>query len=79
MLESWDKGSAQGNCTIRAAKTNALISFTVTEKLVCAFFAYVDCWFSDAAAKILNKQRWGNHSAFLQAGMISVSWKPAEC
>ena len=30
------------------AKTEALISFAVTAKLVCAFvFAYACCWFSD--------------------------------
>ena len=35
------------NCTIRVAKTKALISFAVTAKLICAFgFAYADCWFS---------------------------------
>ena len=39
------------NCTIRVAKTKALISFAVTAKLICAFvFAYAYCWFSDAAA-----------------------------
>ena len=41
------------NCTIRVAKTKALISFAVTAKLICAFvFAYADCWFSHAAAHI---------------------------
>ena len=41
------------NCTIRAAKTKALISFAVTAKLSCAFvFAYADCWFSDALAQM---------------------------
>ena len=39
------------NCTIRAAKTKALISFAVTAKLICVFvFAYADCWFSHEAA-----------------------------
>ena len=38
------------NCTIRIAKTKALISFAVTAKLYCTFvFAYADCWFSNAA------------------------------
>ena len=33
-------------CTIRVAKTKALISFAVTAKLICAFvFAYADCCF----------------------------------
>ena len=42
------------NCTIRVAKTKALISFAVTAKLNCAFvFAYAICWFSlDAAHTI---------------------------
>ena len=35
------------NCTIRVAKTKALIGFAVTAKLICVFvFAYADCWFS---------------------------------
>ena len=34
--------------------TKALISFAVTVKLICAFvFAYVDCWFSHAAAHMV--------------------------
>ena len=43
------------NCTIRVAKTNALISFavTATAKLICAFdFAYADCRFFHEAAQI---------------------------
>ena len=44
----------RSNCTMRVAKTKALISFAVTAKLICAFvFAYADCWFSHAAAHIL--------------------------
>ena len=40
-----------GNCAIPVAKTKALISFVVTEKLICAYvFAYADCWFSYALA-----------------------------
>ena len=40
------------DCTIRIAKTKALISFAVTAKLICAFvFAYANCWFSDATAQ----------------------------
>ena len=40
-------------CTIRVAKTKALISCAVTAQLICAFvFAYADCCFSDAAAQI---------------------------
>ena len=42
------------DCTIRVAKTKALISFAVTAKLICVFvFAYADCWFSHEAAQIL--------------------------
>ena len=41
-------------CTIRVAKTKALISFAVTVKLICVFvFAYADCWFSHVAAQML--------------------------
>ena len=41
------------NCTIRVAKTKALISFAVTAKLICIFvFAYADCWFSHQAAQL---------------------------
>ena len=35
------------DCTIRVAKTKALISFAVTAKLICVFvFAYAKRWFS---------------------------------
>ena len=38
---------------MHVAKTKALISFTVTAKLICVFvFAYADCWFSHAAAQM---------------------------
>ena len=41
-------------CTIRVAKTKALISFAVTAELICAFvFAYADCWFSNGAAHLM--------------------------
>ena len=43
------------DCTIHVAKTKALISFSVTAKLICAFvFAYADCWFSHVAAHFLS-------------------------
>ena len=35
-------------CTIRVAKTKALISFAVTAKLA-SVFAHVDCWFCHEA------------------------------
>ena len=39
---------------MHVAKTKALISFTLTAKLICAFvFAYADCWFSHAVAHII--------------------------
>ena len=42
-------------CTIRVAKTKALISFAVNAKLIWAFdFAYADCCFSHEAAHILS-------------------------
>ena len=35
------------------AKTKALISFAVTEKLICAFVsAYANCWFSHDEAHL---------------------------
>ena len=41
------------DCTIRVAKTKALISFAVTAKLICGFvFTYANCWFSHAQAHI---------------------------
>ena len=43
------------NCTIHVAKTKAMISLTVTAKLICAFvFAYADCWLSRAAAQMVS-------------------------
>ena len=54
------------NCTIRVAKTKALISFAVTAKLICVFiFAYADCWFSHDAAQIMN------NSSFLRKQFFS--------
>ena len=39
---------------MHVAKTKALISFAVTAKLICVFvFAYANCWFSHAKAKII--------------------------
>ena len=41
------------DCTIRVAKTKALISFAVTAKLICVFvFAYAKSRFSHDAAHI---------------------------
>ena len=45
----------KGNCTTHVAKTKALISFTVTAKLICAsVFACAECWFSHNMAQTLN-------------------------
>ena len=42
-------------CTIRVAKTKALINFAVTAKLISAFvFAYADCLFSHVAAHLIS-------------------------
>ena len=43
------------DCTIRAAKTKALISCAVTTaQLICGFvFAYANCWFSHAVVHII--------------------------
>ena len=42
------------NCTIRVAKTKALISFAVTAKLICVFvFAYAKIRFSHDAAQMI--------------------------
>ena len=41
----------EGLYYLYVAKTEALISFTVTVKLICvSVFAYVKCWFSRDAA-----------------------------
>ena len=58
LLETGNFGfRKQRDCTIRVAKTKALISFAVTAKLICAFvFAYADCWFSHGAAHLLHRQ-----------------------
>ena len=55
MDRGWNFGfRKKRNCTIRVAKTKALISFAVTVKPICAFvFAYADCWFSHEASFML--------------------------
>ena len=43
------------DCTIRVAKTKALISFAVTAKLICVFvFAYARIRFSHGEAHLEN-------------------------
>ena len=40
-LEAWNFGfNKKRNCTIRVAKTKALISFRVTAKLICSLFSH---------------------------------------
>ena len=53
-LEAWNFGfKKKKDCTIRAAKIKALISFAVTAKLICTFvFAQAFCWFSYTVAHI---------------------------
>ena len=42
------------HCTIRVAKTKALISFAANAKLICVFDStYANCWFSHAAAQFI--------------------------
>ena len=49
-----EQGQHKSGCTICVGKTKALISFSVTAKLICVFvFAFADCWFSHEAALIL--------------------------
>ena len=51
MLEILDLGSRGIDCTIRVAKTRALINFAVTAKLICVFvFAYAKRQFSHDAS-----------------------------
>ena len=59
IYDGWFEGGL--NCTILVAKTKALISFTVTAKLICPFiFAYADCCFSHAMA-LLNSHETGKY------------------
>ena len=54
MARGWKFGFTKlRNCTIRVAKTKALISYAVTAKLICALvFTYADCWFSYEVAHL---------------------------
>ena len=50
------------DCSIRVAKTKALISFAVTAKLICVFvFAYAKRWFSRDAAQFYISARCLTH------------------
>ena len=53
-LEAWNFGlRKKRDCTIRVAKTKALISFAVTAKLICVFvFAYAKSRFSHYEAHL---------------------------
>ena len=49
----------QMDCSIYVVKTNALISFAVTAKLICVFvFAYAKCWVSHDAAQIDKRTKY---------------------
>ena len=63
-LEAWNfRFRKKRKCTIRVAKTKALISFAVTAKLICVFvFAYAYCWFSHEAAHIFPFLTWILHT-----------------
>ena len=74
-LEAWNFGfKYKRNCTIRVAKTKALISFAVIAKLICAsVFAYADCWFSHEVAQISFMYGWFDFETTFpgQAKMVS--------
>ena len=57
-LEAWNFGfGKQRDCTIQVAKTKALISFTVTAKLICVFvFKYAKIRFSHVAAHLISAE-----------------------
>ena len=82
-LEAWNFGfKKKRNCTIRVAKTKALISFAVTAKLICVFvFAYADCWFSHEMARIsllipnlVRKKDWLSQDAVQSLIQNSKLW-----
>ena len=63
------------DCTIRIAKTKALISFAVTAKLICVFvFAYANSRFSHDAAQInLNFELGcGNRYNYLKCRVLNL-------
>ena len=77
-LEAWNFGfRKKRDCTIRVAKTKALISFAVTAKLICVFvFAYAKSRFSqNEAHMILSLQLFGFMHLML-ASLISAALKP---
>ena len=60
------------DCTIRIAKTKALISFAVTAKLICVFvFAYAKIRFSHDATGIYN-QSSNYFTTFFSGNVIRV-------
>ena len=67
----------QRDCTIRVAKTKALISFAVTAKLICVFvFAYTKCLFSHEAAYIIQNAKWSTKFGLLLAFCICTGVRP---
>ena len=62
-LEISDLGSRGIDCTIRVAKTKALISFAVTAKLIWVFvFAYAKSRFSHNEAQVMTRN-WSNQNS----------------
>ena len=58
--------------TIGVAKTMALISLAVTEKLICIFvFAYADCWFAHEEAQVM-KEMFIKYSNLPVAGLPRI-------
>ena len=63
------------DCTFPVAKTNALISFAVTAKLICAFvYAQADCWFSHVAAHLFDLRLYVRVNIFRPATVVYTSY-----
>ena len=63
------------DCTIRVAKTKALISFAVTAKLICVFvFAYAKSRFSHNEADFLKLATYILHYFGRFLPSISFTW-----
>ena len=71
-LEDWNFGfRKKRDCSIRVAKTKALISFAVTAKLICVFvFAYAKSQFSHDAAHLIQV----NKISFVNR-VLKLMWK----
>ena len=75
------------DCTIRVAKTKALISFAVTAKPICVFvFAYAKRWFSHDAAHISplfpvnsNFLGWFGSMPYVHRQQLRSCWDGPHC